>query len=45
VGHNQCCVIHGDTPMHLFLNMIAFASVVGVSHGFVITVRGWRLSR
>jgi len=31
--------------MHLFFNMIAFASVVGGSHGLVIILRGWRLSR
>ncbi len=40
VGHNQRCVIHGDTPMHLFLTMIAFSGVVGGVYGLVITVRG-----
>jgi len=45
VGHNQRYVIHGDTAMHLFLNMIAVSSVVGGSYGLVIILRGWRLSR
>ena len=40
VGHNQRCVIHGDTPMHLFLTMIAFAGVVGGVYGLVRILRG-----
>ena len=45
VGHNQRYVIHGDTAMHLFRNMIAVSSVVDGSYGLVIILRGWRLSR
>jgi hypothetical protein len=40
VGHNRRFVIHGDTPMHLFLTMIAFAGVVGGVYGLVMILRG-----
>ena len=44
VGHNRCFITPGDTPMHLFLAMIAFAGVVGVLYGLVILLRGRSLS-
>ena len=44
VGHNRCFITPGDTPMHLFLALIAFAGVVGVLYGLVILLRGRSLS-
>ena len=44
VGHNRCFITPGDTSMHLFLAMIAFAGVVGVLYGLVILLRGRSLS-
>ena len=44
VGHNRCFITPGDTPMYLFVAMIAFAGVVGMLYWLVILLRGRSLS-